>query len=239
MSGKISQQRIRQAAEELVNVRYGSTTGTQASLAGEDMRYWQLGGERVSRGRGKASVKKAAENAIKKTKNSTPKKHEEGVFLKDSTGDFLVLLGDKSVEIAKVTGLPVSWTGKYQTGQRMTMIPLHAKERYFDELANSGYKISQKGNKFEVEKTATKPQTSEKQQLEKEYENASKQWQQINTEKTKIVQLIKKAEASGNKNIEKLRTRRKELGTLSYQLESKTQKLGNEIRRLQQINGDS
>lgn len=54
--GKISQARVREAAEDLVQWRYGNGTFPTASDAGGDMRDWQLSGNRVT-----ASAKKAVE----------------------------------------------------------------------------------------------------------------------------------------------------------------------------------
>jgi MutS domain I len=183
--GKISQARVREAAEDLVQWRYGNGTFPTASDAGGDMRDWQLSGNRVTA---------AAENAVEKTKRqpttrkvgniqsqitnamNTPKNasgssvadkdatkknnitngqdipthREEGVFRK--AGDFLMFYGDEAVEIADKMGTYLTWTGKYQTGQRVTGFPFHAKERYFQELTNAGYKISQKGDGFTIEK---------------------------------------------------------------------------------------
>lgn len=57
---KISEQRVRQAAEQLIDFRWGnnSNAGT-ATDAGRDMREWQLGGIRIM----------AAKKAVSKTKS--------------------------------------------------------------------------------------------------------------------------------------------------------------------------
>lgn len=55
--GGISETRIRKAAEELVQYFHGASTSKQASMAGEDMREWQVGTERVIRAAKKAAKK--------------------------------------------------------------------------------------------------------------------------------------------------------------------------------------
>lgn len=55
---KISQARAREAAEDLVQWRYGTGNFPTASDAGKDLRDWQLGGKKVV----------AAAAAVEKTK---------------------------------------------------------------------------------------------------------------------------------------------------------------------------
>jgi hypothetical protein len=63
---KISEQRIRQAAEQLVDYRWNSGDAGTATDAGRDMREWQLGGTRIMR---------AAKKAVSRTKQkSQPQK---------------------------------------------------------------------------------------------------------------------------------------------------------------------
>lgn len=58
--------RVREAAEDLVRVRFGETSATVAKAAGEDMRDWQMGSDRVERKR------RAARIAVEKTKKEQP-----------------------------------------------------------------------------------------------------------------------------------------------------------------------
>jgi hypothetical protein len=185
--GKISQTRVREAAEDLVQWRYGNGTFPTASDAGGDMRDWQLSGNRVTAAATNAvqktkrqpttrkvgNIQSQITNAMRLPKNTSrssvtdkdatkknnitndqniPTRREEGIFRKDSSGDFLMFYGDEAVEIAEKLGTYVTWTGKYQTGQRVTGFPLHAKERYFQGLINAGYKVSQKGDGFTIKK---------------------------------------------------------------------------------------
>jgi hypothetical protein len=57
----VSEQRVRKAAADLVDWRWGSGDKWGATEAGEDMREWQVSGNRVVRVR-------AARKAIKKIK---------------------------------------------------------------------------------------------------------------------------------------------------------------------------
>lgn len=66
--GKVSQARVREAAEDLVQWRYGTGTSATASDAGGDMRDWQMSGNKIT-----ASAKKAVE----KTKRQ-PTTHKVG-----------------------------------------------------------------------------------------------------------------------------------------------------------------
>lgn len=170
----ITEQRIRKAASELVDYRWGNSDSGTASIAGKDMRDWQVGGSRVER---------AARSAVQKTKQSAK--------------------GSERSQPQKAT----------------------ATTRNPDNLASTAL---------------SKSQTSEMQKLEKEYKDAAKQWRQVDEERTKTIQAIKKAEAAGDMaQVEQLQARRKELGALSNQFESKAHRLGKEFRRLQQqINGD-
>lgn len=61
----VSQARVREAAEDLVRVRYQQTTQKTATAAGEDMRDWQLGSDRVI---------KAAKKAVEATKKQPTKR---------------------------------------------------------------------------------------------------------------------------------------------------------------------
>lgn len=58
----VNEARVREAAEDLVRVRYGETSPPKATTAGEDMRDWQLGSDRVSRAAkaGRKAAKKVA-----------------------------------------------------------------------------------------------------------------------------------------------------------------------------------
>lgn len=64
--------RVREAAEDLVRVQFGQTSASAASAAGEDMRDWQLGSDRVDR------RVKAAKAAIEEVKKQ-PTKRKVGV----------------------------------------------------------------------------------------------------------------------------------------------------------------
>ncbi len=176
---KVSQARVREAAEDLVQWRYGNGTFPTASDAGGDMRDWQLSGSRVTVAAKKAVEKTKRQPTTRKVGNiqsqitnamrsptsgvspstktaspqnasDAPEKREEGIFRKAS--DFLMIYGDEAVEIADKLGTYLTCTGKYQTGQRVTGFPFHAKERYFQDLINAGYKVTQKGDDFTIKK---------------------------------------------------------------------------------------
>lgn len=55
--------RVREAAEDLVRVQFGETSPSVAKSAGEDMRDWQMGSDRVDR---KVRAAKIAVEEVKK-----------------------------------------------------------------------------------------------------------------------------------------------------------------------------
>lgn len=63
----VSEQRVRKAAADLVDWRWGNGDKWGATEAGEDMREWQVSGNRVVR---------AASKAVKKTKSKTIEAYE-------------------------------------------------------------------------------------------------------------------------------------------------------------------
>ncbi|MGI8501400.1 MAG: hypothetical protein ACR2LR_09695 [Hassallia sp.] len=67
--GKISQARVREAAEDLVQWRYGVGTFPTASDGGRDMRDWQLSGNRVTAAAAKAVEKTKKQPTSKKVSN--------------------------------------------------------------------------------------------------------------------------------------------------------------------------
>ncbi len=59
-----TEKRVREAAEDLVRVQFGETSPMVARSAGEDMRDWQIGSDRVDR------RVKAAKKAVEEVKKS-------------------------------------------------------------------------------------------------------------------------------------------------------------------------